>query len=59
MTKFILKFPVPERTALKCVWTPTGNPARPLVCHWVESEPAAPARPFLVAARPQRGQVCA
>jgi hypothetical protein len=59
MTKFILNFPVSERTALKCVWISTGDPARPLVCRWVESEPAVPARPFVVAARPQNRRVCA
>ena len=59
MTKFILKFPVAARPALKCVWTLTGNPARPLVCRWEESESVQQAGLCLIAARPQNWRICA
>ncbi len=56
MTNFILHFPAVRRTALKCVWTLTGDPGRPLACHWEESEPAPLSR---IATRPQNLRICA
>ncbi|MDR5729217.1 MAG: hypothetical protein RB191_17505 [Terriglobia bacterium] len=59
MTKFILHFPAAQRTALKCVWTLTGDPGRPLVCRWEESEPSLLSRSSFAAARPQNRRICA
>ena len=59
MTKFVFRFPVAQRRALKCVWTLTGDPVRPLACHWEESGLAVPARPFLIAVCPQNQRICA
>ena len=40
MTEIILAFPAVKRMALSCVWFETGNPAQPLACKWIVSQPA-------------------
>lgn len=59
MNQFIHPFSAVPRTALKCVWMRTGNPAQPLACHWEESGQGQPARAFSLAARPQNQRICA
>jgi len=38
MTENILKFTPMHRRGLLCRWVETGNPAKPLMCVWSESE---------------------
>lgn len=59
MVEFIFRFRAAPRGALQCVWTRTGDPVRPLACHWEECELALPARPFLIAVCPQNQRICA
>jgi hypothetical protein len=35
MTSSILAFPFHRQMVLSCVWFDTGNPTKPLACHWI------------------------
>jgi hypothetical protein len=59
MTEIIFAFPMRSRAPLCCVWTETGDPARPLVCKWIVGHQSTLNRPSNVDAALQSHRLCA